>query len=444
MADPARVFLSYSSKDADLVNRLKSALADAGIDVWVDHEQLPPGTPDWRAAVVRGIEQATDVVYAASLDAAESVYVGHELAIARDESKRILPFWMRGEKWSRCAPMGFYYAQYIDGRDGAYAAGLAKLLTTLGVAPTAPTPAVPEQAQGAAKRPAVGPPQRAQESAKKAAGDPLQRALQRTSKQPVAAPPPASPPSLAEQLVRQHSEAKARPNLIPVKAEFGAMDQDKRLLPHTNHSITLQNAGEGMATVITAVLFPSAVYFDEVGRPQGDPPLLGTYWAGRLRIALSPGAKHTVILEEARWPLVGEARITPQYTLYAPAQPSPVAQAGNYYCRAHEHKFNLVSQPPRIAGICDLDGSELYWRADLTPNKAVRPPDAFFSARLTVTCRNAGGATIATVFDLDTGRLARNLDDVWDQVLLPTDVDQSLRQLTDAWANKRQPPRLGG
>ena len=133
MADSARVFISYSTKDADLVERLKTALAQTGVAVWLDHEQLAPGTPDWRAAVVRGIEQATDVVYAASLDAAESIYVGHELAIASDEGKRILPFWVRGEKWSRCAPMGYYHAQYIDGRDAAYAVGVTKLLDVLGV-----------------------------------------------------------------------------------------------------------------------------------------------------------------------------------------------------------------------------------------------------------------------------------------------------------------------
>lgn len=465
MADPARVFISYSSKDTDLVDRLKTALARAGLDVWLDHEQLTPGTPDWRAAVVRGIEQATDVVYAASLDAAESLYVGHELAIATDEGKRILPFWVRGEKWSRCAPMGYYYAQYIDGRDVAYAAGLAKLLATLGVSSAAsavvaePTPARPQRAQDSDQRSAkhaavvppsvVAPPQPrrtlrdalpgAPQSGKHAAVSPPQRS---SGKHPVPVPGPAV--AGGQLVMRVFTDAKARPNLVPVGAEFGAMERDKRLLPNTKHSITVQNAGEGMASNISAVLFPSAVYFDENGRPQGDPPLLGTYWAGRVGLAVSPGATCKILLEEARWPLPGDVHIAPQYTLSAPAQPPPVVQRGNFYCRAHDHKFNLVLYPPRVPGICDLDGSELYWRADESPENVVQRPGHFFSARLTLTCRDAAGTKLATVFDLDADRLAQNLDDIWEQVLLPTEVEQTLHELTDHWAEKRKPPRLGG
>ncbi len=144
MSGSARVFISYSSKDTDIVNHLKDDLKRAGVAVWLDHEQLTPGTPNWRDAVLKGIEQATDVIYTASPDAASSKYVAHELAIAEGEGKRILPFWIRGDKWYFCAPMGFYLAQYTDGRDAAYFAGLATLLAALASAPAAnATPAAP-------------------------------------------------------------------------------------------------------------------------------------------------------------------------------------------------------------------------------------------------------------------------------------------------------------
>ncbi len=146
-ASTPRVFISYSSKDTALVARLREDLKREGVAVWLDHEQLTPGTPDWRAAVLRGIDQATTVIYCAS-PAAASKFVGHELAIADGEKKLILPFWIHGEKWYFCAPMGFYFAQYIDGRDAAYPAGLQALLATLGPTPTtttapAPRPAAP-------------------------------------------------------------------------------------------------------------------------------------------------------------------------------------------------------------------------------------------------------------------------------------------------------------
>lgn len=134
MAGSARVFLSYSSKDADLVDRLKSALAEVGVVVWLDHEQLTAGTPNWQTKVREGIVQATYVVYAASETAALSPFVYDEINIARNKGKTVIPFWIRGTDWHDCAPLGFGASQYIDGRDAAYASGLAKLLATLGVA----------------------------------------------------------------------------------------------------------------------------------------------------------------------------------------------------------------------------------------------------------------------------------------------------------------------
>ena len=38
--------------------------------------------------------------------------------------------------------------------------------------------------------------------------------------------------------------------------------------------------------------------------------------------------------------------------------------AGRYICRAHQHVYHVKFRPPKVAGICDLDGSELYQRSD--------------------------------------------------------------------------------
>lgn len=38
--------------------------------------------------------------------------------------------------------------------------------------------------------------------------------------------------------------------------------------------------------------------------------------------------------------------------------------AGRWLCRAAGHVYNEVNRPPRVAGICDLDGSALYQRDD--------------------------------------------------------------------------------
>ena len=42
--------------------------------------------------------------------------------------------------------------------------------------------------------------------------------------------------------------------------------------------------------------------------------------------------------------------------------------SGRWICRAAGHPYHDVSSPPRTAGISDLDGSELYPRADDQPD----------------------------------------------------------------------------
>jgi adenylate kinase len=53
--------------------------------------------------------------------------------------------------------------------------------------------------------------------------------------------------------------------------------------------------------------------------------------------------------------------------------------SGRYICRAHQHIYNIVSQPPKVAGICDIDGSELYQRTDDKGEAVQKRLDIFFS-----------------------------------------------------------------
>jgi adenylate kinase len=38
--------------------------------------------------------------------------------------------------------------------------------------------------------------------------------------------------------------------------------------------------------------------------------------------------------------------------------------SGRRVCRASQHVYHIVANPPREPGICDIDGSELYQRDD--------------------------------------------------------------------------------
>lgn len=129
------IFVSYSHLDQAIVDKLVAHLQQAGVAIWRDHESLHVGTPDWEEAVRRGIKAAFAVIYAASLDGAKSLYVRHELLIARDSNIPLYPIWISGTVWSACVPLGFAHYQFADGRtdlDGAIRSVLGTVAPTAG------------------------------------------------------------------------------------------------------------------------------------------------------------------------------------------------------------------------------------------------------------------------------------------------------------------------
>lgn len=53
--------------------------------------------------------------------------------------------------------------------------------------------------------------------------------------------------------------------------------------------------------------------------------------------------------------------------------------SGRYICRANQHVYNIYSRPPKVADVCDLDGSELYQRSDDVGEAVERRLDIFFN-----------------------------------------------------------------
>ncbi|BCL82478.1 adenylate kinase [Ktedonobacteria bacterium brp13] len=53
--------------------------------------------------------------------------------------------------------------------------------------------------------------------------------------------------------------------------------------------------------------------------------------------------------------------------------------SGRYICKAHQHVYNVRTKPPKVAGICDMDGSELYQRTDDQGPAIEKRLDIFFS-----------------------------------------------------------------
>jgi adenylate kinase len=53
--------------------------------------------------------------------------------------------------------------------------------------------------------------------------------------------------------------------------------------------------------------------------------------------------------------------------------------SGRFICQAHQHVYNTMTRPPRIPGICDIDGSELYQRSDDKGDAVQKRLDIFFN-----------------------------------------------------------------
>jgi adenylate kinase len=52
--------------------------------------------------------------------------------------------------------------------------------------------------------------------------------------------------------------------------------------------------------------------------------------------------------------------------------------SARYICRAEQHVYNSVTNPPKHPGVCDIDGSELYQRSDDMPAAVQKRLDIFF------------------------------------------------------------------
>lgn len=53
--------------------------------------------------------------------------------------------------------------------------------------------------------------------------------------------------------------------------------------------------------------------------------------------------------------------------------------SGRYICRGNQHVYNIYSNPPKVPGICDIDGSELYQREDDVGEAVQRRLNIFFN-----------------------------------------------------------------
>ena len=93
-----QVFISYSRRDSETVERIVSQLEAEGIDAWLDREDIKPGK-QWRKQIVEAIDTADAFVLHLSPDSGASDNVLKELNLAEEALEPfILPIMLKDMK----------------------------------------------------------------------------------------------------------------------------------------------------------------------------------------------------------------------------------------------------------------------------------------------------------------------------------------------------------
>ena len=140
-------FISYSRADDEFALKLANDLRSAGVNVWLDQLDIPPGAR-WDRAVESALETCGRLLIVLSPTSADSENVQDEIGVAFDNNKPIVPILCKP-----CdVPMRLRRLQHIDFTKD-YEQGLRTLLTVLKLPIAAPE----GEAVTAAASPAVSP-----------------------------------------------------------------------------------------------------------------------------------------------------------------------------------------------------------------------------------------------------------------------------------------------
>jgi uncharacterized membrane protein len=90
------VFISYAHKDAAIRQRILDSLRQHGMPVWIDAENLQPGTPNWERNIENAIRGCGAVAVLLSPAASASDWVRHEVTYADYHRKSIIPVLVDG------------------------------------------------------------------------------------------------------------------------------------------------------------------------------------------------------------------------------------------------------------------------------------------------------------------------------------------------------------
>ena len=130
-ATSARVFISYASHDAEVAQKVCSALEAAGLPCWMAPRDVKAGA-QYADAIVRAINQARTVVLVLSGSAVVSSHVAREVERAASKRKQIIAFRIDGAPLSAELEYFLSNSQWIEVAKVGTPAALTKLKEAVG------------------------------------------------------------------------------------------------------------------------------------------------------------------------------------------------------------------------------------------------------------------------------------------------------------------------
>ena len=124
------VFLSYSRRDKEQVDRIVEALISSKIEVWIDRSDIKAGKT-WRQQIVEAIDTCEAFILMLSPNSVLSDNVRREIDLALDSGRTILPIRLEPVKLSAEIRYQLTGLQFIDAHELGFDECLRQLLSTL-------------------------------------------------------------------------------------------------------------------------------------------------------------------------------------------------------------------------------------------------------------------------------------------------------------------------
>ena len=106
-------FVSYSREDTAKQRRVVKELRERGLNIWVDIENLTPGTPTWEREIEKAIRGATGIIVLLSPESNNSEWVRREISFGEQHRKRIFPVLIEGDEHAS-TPLRLANHQRVD------------------------------------------------------------------------------------------------------------------------------------------------------------------------------------------------------------------------------------------------------------------------------------------------------------------------------------------